>query len=87
MLDKFTETLKDYLPVIGHKRVLQWVVLGLEHFVKLLQVLRLPERTGNSTVKDQNCLLVSLYIYKYIYSKEFGDWGISVGFYEAFYLI
>ena len=48
-------------------------VLGLERFVTLLQVLRLPERTGNSTVKDQNCLLVSLYIYKYIYSKEFGD--------------
>ena len=48
-----------------------------------------------STVKDQNGLLVSLYIYiyiyinsfEYIYSKEFGYWGISVGFYETFYLI
>lgn len=78
MLDKFTETLKDYLPVIGHKRVLQWVVLGLEHFVTLLQVLRLPERTGNSTVKDQNCLLVSLYIYIYIYIQRNLVIGVSL---------
>lgn len=44
MLNKFTETLKDYLPVIGHKMVLQWVKCWvwnvLLHFFKFWDFLK-----------------------------------------------
>ena len=71
MLDKFTETLKDYLPAIGHKIVLQWVECWLWNSFTL-QVLRLPERTGNSAPLRIRTvcwsLSLSLYIYIYIYT-------------------
>ena len=53
-------------------------VLGLEHFFTLLQVLRLPERTGNSAQLRIRTVCWCHYIYIYIYIQKNLVIGVSL---------